>query len=42
VIYVGVYIYKHLDLTAVMYAIYVGIALLGYIDWKKDYKKQIV
>jgi nicotinamide mononucleotide transporter len=40
-IYVGVYIFKHLDLTAGMYAIYVGIALMGYIDWKKDYKKQI-
>jgi len=40
IVYVGVYIYKNLDLTAVMYAIYVGIALLGYIDWKKDYKKQ--
>jgi nicotinamide mononucleotide transporter len=41
IIYVGVYIFKHLDLTAAMYAIYVGIALLGYIDWKKDYKKQV-
>ncbi|MDB5152608.1 MAG: nicotinamide mononucleotide transporter [Mucilaginibacter sp.] len=41
IIYVGVYIFKGLDLTAVMYAIYVGIALLGYIDWKKDYKKQL-
>jgi nicotinamide mononucleotide transporter len=42
IIYVGVYIYKHLDLTAIMYAIYVAIALLGYIDWKKDYKKQVI
>jgi hypothetical protein len=25
-----------------MYAIYVAIALMGYIDWKKDYKKQVV
>ncbi|MDB5032540.1 nicotinamide riboside transporter PnuC [Mucilaginibacter sp.] len=40
VIYVGVYIYKDLHLTAVMYAIYIGIALLGYIDWKRDWKKQ--
>jgi nicotinamide mononucleotide transporter len=36
VIYVGVYIYKDLHLTAVMYAIYVAIALLGFIDWKKE------
>ena len=41
IVYVGVYIFKGLELTAVMYAIYVGIALLGYIDWKKDYKKQL-
>ena len=41
IIYVGVYIFKHLDLTAIMYAIYVIIALLGYLDWKKDYKKQL-
>jgi nicotinamide mononucleotide transporter len=42
IIYVGVYIFKGLDLTAIMYAIYVAIALLGYFDWKKDYKKQVV
>ena len=42
VIYVGVYIFKGLHLTALMYAIYVAIALMGYIDWKKDYKKQVV
>jgi nicotinamide mononucleotide transporter len=39
VIYVGVYIFKHLDLTAVMYAIYVAIATIGYIDWKREYQK---
>ena len=42
VIYVGVYIFKGLHLTALMYAIYVAIALMGYIDWKNDYKKQVV
>jgi nicotinamide mononucleotide transporter len=42
IIYVGVYIFKDLHLTAIMYTIYVGIALLGYIDWKKEYKKQAV
>jgi nicotinamide mononucleotide transporter len=40
IVYVGVYIFKGLDLTAIMYAVYVGIALLGYIDWKIAYKKQ--
>jgi len=41
IIYVGIYIFKDLDLTAIMYGIYVGIALLGYFDWRKDYKKQL-
>jgi nicotinamide mononucleotide transporter len=40
IIYVGVYILKGLDLTAGMYFIYLALALYGYIDWKKDYKKQ--
>jgi len=42
IIYVGIYLIKGLHLTAIMYIIYVGIALLGYIDWKKEYKKQII
>jgi nicotinamide mononucleotide transporter len=42
VIYVGVYIFKHLDLTAIMYGVYVALALWGYFDWKKDYREQIL
>jgi nicotinamide mononucleotide transporter len=42
IIYVGVYIYKGLHLTAGMYAVYVAIAVMGYLDWKKDYKMQKV
>jgi nicotinamide mononucleotide transporter len=41
IIYIGVYTFKDLHLTAIMYAIYVAMALLGYVDWKKEYKKQI-
>jgi len=40
IIYVGVYTFKGLHATAVMYAVYVGIALYGYIDWKRDWRKQ--
>jgi nicotinamide mononucleotide transporter len=40
IIYVGVYIFKHLDLTAIMYGVYVVLALWGYFDWRKDYRKQ--
>ncbi|MDR3695746.1 nicotinamide riboside transporter PnuC [Mucilaginibacter sp.] len=41
IIYVGIYIFKHLELTAIMYGIYVILALWGYFDWRKDYKKQL-
>ncbi|WP_214072221.1 nicotinamide riboside transporter PnuC [Mucilaginibacter sp. dw_454] len=34
-IYVGIYIVKGLDATAFMYAIYIPIALMGYMDWYK-------
>lgn len=40
-IYVGVYLFKGLHLTAIMYVIYVAISLIGYIDWKKEYKMQL-
>jgi nicotinamide mononucleotide transporter len=36
IIYVGIYIFKDLHITAVMYGIYIPIAILGYIDWKKE------
>lgn len=38
VVYVGIYIFKDLHLTAIMYAIYVVLALIGYLDWKKELK----
>ncbi len=41
IIYTGIYIFKGLQLTAVMYGIYVIIALIGYFDWKRDYQKQM-
>ena len=41
IIYVGIYIFKDLHLTAAMYAIYIVIALIGYMDWKREYNKQV-
>ncbi len=38
IIYVGVYIAKDLHLTAGMYALYVYIAAMGYIQWRKEYR----
>lgn len=36
IIYVGVYLAKDLHLTAGMYALYIYIAAVGYIDWRKE------
>lgn len=39
VIYVGVYVAKDLYATAIMYALYVYIAWVGYSEWKKIYNQ---
>lgn len=41
VIYVGIYLVKGLQPTAIMFGIYAVLALIGYIDWRKDYRKQV-
>ncbi|MES3018998.1 MAG: nicotinamide riboside transporter PnuC [Bacteroidota bacterium] len=38
IIYVGVYIAKDLHLTAGMYALYIYIAAVGYVEWRKEYR----
>jgi nicotinamide mononucleotide transporter len=38
--YVPLYIYKHLNLSAVFYAFLVIIAFMGYLDWRKTYREQ--
>ncbi|MCD8742430.1 nicotinamide riboside transporter PnuC [Mucilaginibacter roseus] len=40
VIYVGIYYFKDLHLTAVMYAVYIIMAAMGYIEWRRQYLKQ--
>lgn len=35
--YVGMYFYKDLHLTAILYFIFLILATKGYVDWKKDY-----
>jgi nicotinamide mononucleotide transporter len=36
VIYIGLFFTRGLRLTAVLYAIYLGLAILGYIQWKRS------
>jgi nicotinamide mononucleotide transporter len=40
IIYVGMYISKDLYATAIMYALYVYIASVGYLDWRRTYREQ--
>ncbi|MBB2146407.1 nicotinamide riboside transporter PnuC [Pedobacter sp. LMG 31464] len=40
IIYVSVYFSKELYATGLMYALYVIIATIGYIDWRKIYREQ--
>lgn len=40
IIYVGVYISKDLYATAIMYALYIYIATVGFLDWRKIYREQ--
>ena len=35
VLSIGMYIGKHLDLTAGLYAVFLGIAIMGYVTWKR-------
>jgi nicotinamide mononucleotide transporter len=39
IIYVGVYLIKDLHLTAGMYALYILIAAMGYINWRKELRQ---
>lgn len=41
VVYVGMFIFKGLYLTAFNYAIYLALAVLGYIAWKRSLTTQI-
>ena len=36
VLYVGMFIFKHLYLTAGLYAVFLALAVRGYIDWRRS------
>jgi nicotinamide mononucleotide transporter len=40
VLYVGMFIFKHLYVTSVLYAVFLGLAIRGYIDWKRSMATQ--
>jgi nicotinamide mononucleotide transporter len=39
ILYVGIYLYKDSYLTAILYTIFVVLAIAGYREWKKDLQK---
>lgn len=40
IIYVGIYLSKGLQPTAFMFGVYAILALVGYLDWRKEYARQ--
>ncbi|MEO7454714.1 MAG: nicotinamide riboside transporter PnuC [Gemmatimonadaceae bacterium] len=36
VLYVGMFVYKQLNITAVLYAVFLVLAVRGYIDWRRS------
>ena len=36
VVYIGMYLYKELYLTAALYAIFLGLAVAGWRQWRKS------
>lgn len=41
VIYVGEYVYKSLLVTAVLYAVLIGLAVIGLLDWRRAAEDQL-
>ncbi|RNL49783.1 nicotinamide riboside transporter PnuC [Pedobacter jejuensis] len=39
--YVPLFLYKHLNLSAILYFVLITIALKGYLDWRKKFREQI-
>lgn len=38
VVYVGMFIYKSLDLTAALYAGFLVLAIMGHVQWRRSYR----
>jgi len=39
VVYIGMFIFKHLYLTAGLYAVFLVLAVMGYVQWKQSFEK---
>ena len=42
IVYVPVYVYKHLPVTAVLYAVFLVLAVLGLRSWRRSYRVRLI
>ena len=42
VVYIGMYIYKNLYVTSFLYAVFLGLSVMGYLQWKRSLGAQSV
>ena len=42
VLYVGMFIFKGLYLTSALYAVFLALAVRGYIDWRRSMRDAVV
>jgi len=42
VLYVGMFIFKDLYLTAALYAVFLALAVRGYVDWRRSMRSDVV
>jgi nicotinamide mononucleotide transporter len=40
IVYVPMYIYKHLYVTSALYLVFLGLAIMGYVEWKRSYNRR--
>lgn len=39
IVYVPMYIYKHLYVTSALYLVFLALAIMGYVEWKRSYSR---
>jgi nicotinamide mononucleotide transporter len=40
VVYIGMFIFKHLYLTSGLYAVFLVLAVMGYLQWRRSYRAE--
>jgi nicotinamide mononucleotide transporter len=40
IVYVPMYIYKHLYVTSALYLVFLALAIMGYVEWKRSFNRR--